>query len=280
MKIGLGINTFPTNLNRFKLANASYERLKEHNVVVCDIQKPGVQGIFNTIDTLKRTTQDVVPNSNKQLPFVNDLFGIMAEQDFDYFIVTNADVMISPRLIKHIQDNDITAMPCSRLDVEPVKSINDPMKAVRWEIGGFDTFCFKTSWYRQHSWLFEDFIMGRPWYDHHYAGIMKIFGNNDVIGNKYPAFCLHEHHGFGACAPGNPEYDWNTNLFNKSEYVRKYRHIWDNFYKDVLNPGRTPYFYFLNEMQNEADIETLYFRDKIKKIQNLINEDRNKHNIV
>lgn len=280
MKIALGINTFPTDLNRFKLAEASYAFLDDNHVDVFDIQQPGVQGKFNTIDTLKRTTKDVVPGSTKELPFVNDLFGIMAEQDYDYFIVTNADVMISPKLIGHIVEHDITAMPCSRLDVEPAKSINDPMKAVRWEIGGFDTFCFKTSWYRKHSWLFEDFIMGRPWYDHHYAGIMKIFGNNDVIGNKYPAFCLHEHHGFGACTPGNPEYNWNTDLFNKSQYVAKYRHVWDNFYKDVLNPGRRPYFYFLEEMQNEAEIETQYFKNGIAKIQNLIDDDKKKHNIL
>lgn len=278
MKIAIGINSFESNENRFKLANQSYEKLSSIDCVeIFDIQKKGVKGKFKTLDRLDRTSKDVIPNSDRELPFVNDLFNIMADLDSDYFVVTNADVMISPRLIRHILDADITALPCSRLDVMPIKDINDPMIPVRWEIGGFDTFCFKTSWYKKHHWLFEDFLMGKPWYDHHYAGLMKIFGNNNLIGNKNPAMCLHEHHGFGACSPGNPEYDFNTDQFNKSELCSKYRYVWDDYFRDFLKVKRQPYFYFLEEAENESEVELNFFKQEIDKLKPLIEEERKKH---
>ena len=55
MKIALGINTFPTDLNRFKLAEASYWHLQKKGLAdVFDIQHAGEQGKFEKIDTIKR----------------------------------------------------------------------------------------------------------------------------------------------------------------------------------------------------------------------------------
>lgn len=277
-KIALGVNTFHTNLNRFKLANASYEKLSQRaDVDVFDIQQPGVVGKFKTIDKLNRTCRDVVQGSTKTLPFVNDLFNILCEEDYDYFIITNADVMISPRLIKHILEEDITALPCSRLDVQPVSNITDSMIPVRWEIGGFDTFCFKTEWYRNHSWLFEDFIQGRPWYDHHYASLMKVFGNNDIIANKNPAMCLHEHHGWDSCVEGNPEYEFNLKQFRNSPF-KKYGYVWDNYFADILKPGRQPWMRFTTEIPDESRVERDYFSKEIILLQDKIELERKKYN--
>lgn len=260
MKVAIAVNTFDTNLNRFKLANQSYEHLdKMDRVDVYDIQKPGTVGKFKTIDTLARYSSDVVEGSTKDLPFVNDLFNIAADLDYDYFVVTNADVMISPRLIDHIINNNITAMACSRLDVHPASSINDDMKPVRWEIAGFDTFCFNTDWYKKNSNLFEDFILGKPYYDHHYATIMKIFGNNDSFGNKNPALCLHEHHGIAACLNKDVEYRFNENQFNQSKLVQTYKHVWDNYLQKLIQ--RQPYGRFLKEINSEDNVEYQHFKD-------------------
>jgi hypothetical protein len=279
MKIAIVVNTFDTDLNRFKLANQSYERLAaQDGVDVFDIQKPGIAGKFKTVDNLSRYCCDVIEESTKQLPFVNDLFNIAADLDYDYFIVSNADVMISPRLINYINGNGITAMPCSRLDVKPVNNIHDNMVPVRWEIAGFDTFCFKTDWYKAHSDLFEDFILGKPYYDQHYATLMKVFGGNDTFGNKNPAMCLHEHHGIASCLNKDIEYNFNENQYNTSELAQTYKHIWDNYLPKLIN--RQPYMSFLKELDKESEFERAYFEAEVKKLKNKINEDKRKCNIV
>lgn len=280
MKIALVVNTFKTDLNRFKIANESYHKIDLYdNVDVFDIQEPGTKGIFKTIDKLERTSKDSIEGSTKKLPFVNDLFNITADLDYDYFIVTNADVMISPRLIHHIIDKDITAMSCSRLDVHPVKNIKDDMKPVRWEVAGHDTFCFKTEWYKKHSLLFEDFLLGKPAYDQHYAAIMKVFGNNDSFGNKNPAFCIHEHHGIAAVTTKDVEQQFNLNQYNNSELAQTYKHVWDNYLNEILLK-RTPWMSFYNEVNNEEQVEREWFAKEITKLKPNINEHKRKYNII
>jgi hypothetical protein len=279
-KIALAVNTFETDVNRFKVANESYERLNELDELdVYDIQEPGITGKFNTVDTLKRTSRDSIEGSTKKLPFVNDLFNIAADLDYEYFIVTNADVMISPRLIKHILDNNITAMSCSRLDVQPVKNINDNMKPVRWEVAGHDTFCFNTDWFKKYSILFEDFLLGKPVYDQHYAALMKIFGNNDSFGNKNPAFCLHEHHGISAVTTKDAEQKYNFDQYNNSELAQTYKHVWDDYLQEVFL-NRLPWMSFLKETENEEEVERNFFKNKIRTLKDSINEHKKKYKIV
>ena len=277
MKIALAVNTFDTDLNRFKIANQSYEVLDSMDSVdVFDIQLPSVKGKFKTVDRLPRVSSQIIPNSTKDLPFVNDLFNIAADLDYDYFIVTNADVMISPRLIDHILEKNITALPCSRLDVHPVKDIKQDMKPVRWEIAGFDTFCFKTDWYKEHSGLFKDYLMGKPYYDHHYATLMKVFGNNDIIGNKNPAFCLHEHHGMAAVTTQDVEQNFNKMQYNNSTLVQKYKSIWDDFFEQHLLK-RKPWGSFRHEIENEAEIEHNHFDNGIARVRDEMKLDIIQH---
>ena len=280
MKIALAVNTFDTDLNRYKVASESYKKLDSYsNVDVFDIQQPNVKGKFRTLDTLKRTSKDSIEGSTKTLPFVNDLFDIAADLDYDYFIVTNADVMISHRLIDHILEKDITAMSCSRLDIQPAANIKDDMKPVRWEVAGHDTFCFKTDWYKKHSILFEDFLLGKPAYDQHYAALMKVFGNNDSFGNKNPAFCLHEHHGISAVTTKDVEQEYNLNQYNNSELAQTYKHVWDDYLNEILLK-RTPWMSFLNEVANEANIEEEWYNKRILELKDKINEHKAKYNII
>lgn len=280
-KIAIGVNTFKTDINRFKVANQSYEKLSTmDNVHVYDIQKPGVVGVgnFDTIDKLQRTARDVIDGYDKDQPFVNDLFNIMADVDCDYFIVTNADIMISNRLIKYIREHEITALPCQRLDTMPVNCTTEPLIPVKWEIAGFDVFCFNVNWYRKYSWLFEDYIQGKPIYDHVYAGLMKIFGNNDVIANKNPAMCMHEYHG-NASHANDVACKFNRHTNEKSK-LNHFNSIWDDYFANILLPGRGtlgPKYRFLYEMENETSIELEFFDRRISEIKNLIESEKNRH---
>lgn len=290
MKIALIVNTFNTSLDRFKIANESYRSLDQYKGIdVFDIQKPGVKGKFKTLDKLERTSKDVIKGSTKELPFVNDLFNIAADLDgYEYFIVTNADVVISTNLIKHIVEKKITALPCSRLDVTPtakkrhtrkLPNYLSTMRPVRWEVCGFDTFCFKTDWYKAHSNLFEDFLLGKPAYDEHYATIMKIFGNNDSIGNKNPALCIHEHHGIGAVTTKDVEQEFNFKQYDNSNLAQNYKHIWQK-YVHKIPLQRQPQGSFLHEIEGEENIELNFWAEQIKQHGNLINEDKRKYNII
>lgn len=82
---------------------------------------------------------------------------------------------------------------------------------VRWEIAGFDTFIFKKSWYCAYRHLFHDYLLGKPEFDHVYAGIMRCFGDNTPFGNQYPPFCFHIHHGMASAMEDTPERSFNVN---------------------------------------------------------------------
>lgn len=282
MKIAIGTNLFG-QYHRQDLSKASLMRLKNKysEIQLFDIQFKDEESTyiksdgFNTLFTLGRSSKDVVPGTQKKMPFVNDIMCSISEQDSDYMVFLNSDILISDRLIKRILQDDLTAMPCSRMDIQDIKSIEEPIQAYRWEIGGFDVFVFKTEWFRKYKHLFEDFLMGRPWFDHHYAGLMKIFGNNDIIGNKNPPMCLHIFHGWAGCVPG-AENDYNAKIFNNSKYT-KFRYVWDDYFAQFLKLQRQPQFYFLNEAPNEAQVEKEWFDREIAKLKH---DDETKHYFI
>lgn len=279
MKIALGTNLFG-NYQRQELAKESYRRLasKYPNVHIYDIQFKDeidtyeISEGFITSFKLNRSSRDVIPGHEKKLPFVNDIFQVLADTDHDYFVFSNSDVMLSNRIIDFILEKEPTAFPGSRLDVRPIKNIDEPMIPVRWEIGGFDIFAMKTDWYRQHYWLFEDFLLGCCWWDHHFAGLLKIFGNNDPIANKNPAFGLHVHHGWGSGVE-NPGNKFNADNFNNSKF-NQFRHVWDDYFAQILKVRRTPDFLFLNEYENEAETEREFFQKRIDEMKDLITKTR------
>jgi hypothetical protein len=270
MKILLTTNTFKT-YKRQDIAVQSYKKLKElypDNVDLLNIQfKDEFQGYKDSYDmplkfALIRSSLDIVEGSTKKLPFVKDLFDVACENAEDYFIFTNSDVIINKNLIDYILEKQPECFACSRLDI--VDNLNDfselKQKAipVRWEIAGFDTFIFKKSWYQTYSYLFHNYLLGKPEFDHVYAGIMKCFGDNTPLGNQYPPFCFHIHHGMASVMEDTPERDFNVNTLktNPLDSVVS-RLVFFNLKHNLCR--RTPWGSFLNYDDGERERERITF---------------------
>ena len=272
MKIVLGANTFG-EYKRQDIAVESWRVLsKEFNVDVYDIQFEDECKTFTNpynlkpLFNLQRSSRDVL-DTDRKLPFVNDIISCISEIDSDYFIFTNSDIIINGNLIKYIRENKPTCFACSRLDIMDISSfddLRDNIHPVRWEPAGFDTFVFKREWYMgsnststPNRELFRDYFLGQPEWDAVYAGIMKLYGNNDPIGNIYPPYCFHIKH----------DIQWNKPSLEREFNVSGVRsHAHDSLIHSIMDYHlhsnlikRKPYGAFLNIPSNEKEIEQKYF---------------------
>jgi len=261
MKIIIGTNIFGKSLKQ-DLALQTYATLKKKYSGIVDVY--AFQFEDDTVEvpdgivvskSLKRSSQDFVIGGKKKAPLIRDLYDSCAEKNTDYFIFTNSDVMISNRLIDYILTEKYIAFGCSRMDIRPIKSLDESMIPYRYEVAGFDTFVMKNDWYLKNRNLIKDYFLGSIWYDTAMTTILKLYGQNDPFVNDYPVKCLHPHHGWGSGTP-NPENDWNTKLYNTEN--KDVMDSWGWFYHNVLTK-RTPSFYFFDLLPDEKKIEKEHF---------------------
>lgn len=268
MKIIIGTNTFG-NYHRQNVAIDSLVHLKKtFDLQLFDVQFEGNTQHDNrleTLNTLSRSSLDHTTGS-KQLPFVNDIFNVLCDQDCDYFIFCNSDVIVNGNLIKHIKEHKPHAMACSRLDIKHIDSFDDVLKKqikpVRYEIAGFDCFIFSKVWYLEKKQLFRDYLVGQPCWDQVYATIIKLYGGNHSFGNQYPPFCFHIHHEPTWQNKSTPEKQFNMTQKNH-HFDSLLCKIFDIYLKSVLIK-RQPYGLFLTPVKNETDIEQQFFDNYIQ----------------
>lgn len=271
-KIIIGSNTY-SEYHRQGVATDSWIHLsKEHEVDVVDLQFKDEEDQFarhydiETVFNLERSSRDVV-DSVKKLPFISDIFKylhkIAKERKASHFIYANSDVIVNSNLIKYINTENPVAVACSRLDIQDVTNfqqiLDKKVTPVRYEIAGLDAFVFKTEWYEKNSHLFADYLMGMPWWDQVYASIVKIYGNNDPLGNKFPPYCFHIHHGTTWQGDKSPEREYNGDLTSNNEFHRLLFKVFDNYLSSVLTK-RQPYGAFMSPVKNEAEIEKNFWQ--------------------
>jgi hypothetical protein len=274
-KIIIGSNTYG-EYHRQNVATDSWIYLsKIRNVEVVDVQFKDEEKEFAThyaiptLFDLERSSLDIVAGS-KKLPFISDILNSIYQEakkrGANHFIYTNSDVIINENLIKYISAENPTAVACSRLDIQHVKDfqqiLDKKVTPVRYEIAGFDTFVFKTEWYENNSHLFADYLMGMPWWDQVYAAIMKIYGNNDPLGNNFPPYCFHIHHDTTWQNDKSLEREYNGDLCENSEFDRLLFKVFDNYLSSVLTK-RQPYGSFMTPVNNEVDIEKKFWQSFI-----------------
>lgn len=265
MKIAIGTNYFGQYDRQTRAKGCllkikkQYSEVSIHDVKFNDEHfAPSTE--ISTHPILTRSSRDMFPASKKRLPYINDIFDVLStETDADYFIYTNSDILISPKLIDYIKNHeDIKAMPCNRMDIYPIKSLNDNLIPYRWEIGGFDVFVLKTEWYKENRKYFEDFLMGSIWFDHHYAGVMKSL-TNDKLGNMFPPFVLHEMHN------KNWSYEDPEAIYNKKQWETcKYHNMskrWDDYFASYLKNKRKNGFVMECD-DEEYQSELKFFKDQ------------------
>lgn len=274
-KIIIGSNTY-SEYHRQNVATDSWIHLsKIRNVEVVDVQFKDEEKDFAThyaiptLFDLERSSLDVVGGS-KKLPFISDILKSIYQEarrrEAEHFIYTNSDVIINENLIKYICTENPTAVACSRLDIQHVENfqqiLNKKVTPVRYEIAGFDTFVFKTEWYEKNSHLFADYLMGMPWWDQVYAAILKLYGNNDPLGNKFPPYCFHIHHEMTWQNEGSAERLYNRQVTLDSAFHKLLFKVFDNYLSSILTK-RTPYGSFMTPITDEQSIEGNFWKSFI-----------------
>jgi hypothetical protein len=248
MKIVIGLNTFKTN-KRQDIAVKCLQRIesKYESVKVVNVQfdkQDDAYDCFEVNDNLTRYST----YSDKQLPYVNDIFEILSTYDCDYFIFLNSDILLNPKLIEHIQNKHPTAFAISRYDIAEMNDIDDSIKVLRCEIAGFDAFVFKKEWYLEHKHLFVDMLLGRPLFDQYYALMIKMNSPDPLVNTKPYAFHMI-HQGWYA-SQGDKEQQFNET--QEQKHYLKYKYLWG----DILNVfiRRQPWGAFLQFKDDEKQL--------------------------
>lgn len=284
MKISIGTNYFGEN-ERQNIARQTHSIIqkKHSNVKMYNIQFEDESESWNPDDTIenihayKRSSKDILPDYNKKLPFVKDGFDILAKTDCDYFVYINSDILITDRLVNYINSaQDLQATTSQRLDIRPIASLNDSIFAERFEVAGFDTFIFNKKWYLKHHVLFEDFLLGKVYFDHAYAAIIKIFGGNHKILNYLPNHTAHIFHGQQSHIDDDGNFH-NKKIYNNSLFKNLF-YIWDDYFRHFLL-RRPPMGRFINMLDGEIDLEKNHFEEHILKEKEEIDRIKNILNI-
>lgn len=284
MKISIGTNYFGQNERQdiarqtHSVIQKKYPNVKMYNIQFADdAENWNPDNTIENIHEYKRSSKDILPNYDKKLPFVRDGFDILSKTDCDVFVYINSDILITDRLIKYILSTpDLQATTSQRLDIKPINNLNEPILAERFEVAGFDTFIFNKQWYLKHRVLFEDFLLGKVYFDHAYAAIIKIFGGNHKILNYLPNHTAHIFHGHQS------HIDDDGNFHNKKTYenslFKNLFYIWDDFFRYFLLK-RPPMGRFINMLDGEIDLEKKHFEEHILKEKEEIDRIKNILNI-
>jgi hypothetical protein len=223
----IGTNTY-NKYERQDLCIESFKKLKDKNtnVDICLIQEPDDVVYYydiSVIRKLKRNSSSIL-NTDKKLPFVNDIFDVLCEHSKDYFVFCNSDIILSQQLINHIILNDIEALGISRIEIPPIRSLIETFTPIRMEPSGFDCWVVSKNWWLKHRHLFKDYLLGRPYFDVHYTLLMLLNSNNIYISNQYLIYhIMHKSPAFveDVCS-----------LFNKKQTFDHYANndkLWGDF---------------------------------------------------
>lgn len=231
----------------------------------CTFENPyDIEPVFS----LTRSSNSVIPNYPKKLPFVNDiihsLFIKAVELGCEYFIFTNSDVILKSNLINYINTSKPDSFACSRLDISNIESfqyiLDQNVTPIRYEIAGFDTFVFNVNWYEKHQALFRDYLLGKPQWDQVYATLMKVYGGNHPFGNQLPPYCLHIQHEATWQKEVCAGREFNGNSVDVSYLDKLMCKIFDTYLQTHLI-HRQPYGSFLKKIPGEREIEQNFFKN-------------------
>jgi hypothetical protein len=251
-KIALITNTF----GKYDRQDYCIEVLKKiqktcSNVTPFLIQHKNDSKIYSEItqlNVLERTSRDIL-STDKMLPFVNDILHEGAKLNYDYFALINSDILVSKKLIRFIEEKEPEAVAISRIDVQPLQSIADNIIPVRCEPAGFDCWVFNTKWFKQHSHLFVDMLLGRPHFDVMYAIAMFLNSKDVFVSNDKLIF--HPMHQLKSSPQDVCQF------FNKNQSETLYPK-YEKFWGDLCNNTflkRPDYGSFLQFNSNEDSIK-------------------------
>jgi hypothetical protein len=214
---------------------------------------------INILNVLKRSSKNTIGGS-KSMPYIKDLFDEASKDTEEVFVFFNSDIILTQKLINHIQNNPVEAYGISRSEILEIENLSDPAHLVRTEPAGFDCWVVSKSWWEKHREKFPDMILGRPFFDVIYTILMLLNSNNHYISNKHLIY--HILHG--------KESFTRDECYFHNEQVRntEFRTMWDECWGPICNNTffkREDYGSFLQFQPNENEVIEHYKQNFLQK---------------
>lgn len=264
MKICIGINTYKNEKdfnNREQMCVDSIREIckKYDNVEAISVTYKDEEYVldgFLNVHALERDNKDI---AIKRLPFVNDIFDILAHLSYDLFIFINSDVAISNRFIKTVLQNpDKDCFPATKLHFTKLDSIHDKSPVPQSvSVHGFDGFGIKKEWWLKNREHFKPLLLSRAYWDTYFFTKCMIYGNCMVL-NKPPLSIFHLDHK-STSMENDPGNEYNTQCFasDKDNLGAK----WFGYVQNVLlkRPTHNNILWYI-PFENEEVLEKEYFK--------------------
>lgn len=250
MKIAIGINIFGKNKRQtqcievLKKLKNKFSAIDLYNITF--EHEKNDDNSFNHLPFLKKTAKQVIKNSLSFKPIVKQFFDILSNQECDYFLFLNSDILLSPSFIDLIFKKEYETYCVSRYDTLPIDSINQ-IKPFRIEIAGFDVWAIEKIWWKNNNFLFKDYIYAEHLWDVDYS--LTMYNHSKcLICNKLP-YAFHEKH----------ELNWNEHSLEAKHNSKlwenaPYHQNWHKFiYENLIK--RQPIGQFLYPLPDEKYLE-------------------------
>lgn len=220
-QILLGTSVFQ-KYKRQDLCISAFKALSKNisNVECCLIQHPDDDVLYEDINCfrdLKRNCRSAM-HTTKNIPFVNDIFDCLSKRCDDIFVFCNSDIILTPTLIQYINSIEhVEAFGISRTDIAEIDSINHPARMIRNEPAGFDCWVISKNWWNRYKHKFEDFLIGRPFFDVMYTMLMSINSSNTYVSDREIIYhVMHKQVSFQ---------EDECFMFNKNQKIKYYEYL-------------------------------------------------------
>jgi len=260
MKLAIGINIFGCYKRQDhcievlnKLVSKYTNDIELYNITF-ENEKNYLLG-FKHLPLLKRTAKDVALYSISNKPIAKDFFDILSEQDCDYFLFVNSDIMVTEKLIKLILKGEYETYCVSRHDVYEINDLSvDKIMPFRIEIAGFDAWAVKKDWWIKNRDLFDDYIYAEALWDVFFS--VQMYNNSNCILCNKDVYLAHEKHEL-KWNEFSAEHTHNEKLWKSTPYHER----WHKFIYDYLTQ-RPTWGHFLYPLPDELEKEKEYLKIK------------------
>lgn len=266
MKIAIGINNFKKESdlnNREKMCVESLHKLKKHysdNILLVNVtfedETFATLDKFVNLHSLKNIPKDI---TDKKIPFVNEIFDILAVVKTDYFLFINNDIIVSDRYIKSIlSNNKYDSLVASKLHFTKLDSLDDKNPVPEsLSVHGFDGFAIKNNWWLLNSDKFKPMLLSRAYWDTYFYAKCHLYGKCLTL-NKPPGVIFHLDHE-STSMEGEP-----GNTYNEKNFIEDSDNLpqrWFPYVQNILlkRPTHNNILWYM-PLPNEDEYEKQYFK--------------------
>lgn len=261
MKISIGINIFKEN-SRQDLCIESLLKCKnifKNSISLFNLKEEGSDfnnnGFTDLLSIKKaRLACNYIPKCTQPLPIVRDFFDSLSKTECDYFIFLNSDIIIHPRFIRFVLNQDYDSICGSRLAIKQPKTIYDTVEHSHYQVAGFDVFCVNKEWWLKNRNSFPEYIYAISAWDVDYGARMMNM-SNCYFYNKHPYdifHCIHDEKSHN----NTPEREYNMNLFNNLN--KDISSKWNTYLHNVLLKREG--VNYITPHKNEIELERIYLK--------------------